>query len=105
MPKLVRLYIICVLTGFGISALFLGFLLWQDVMGLRGLIFGSDQGMVAALMLFVFNGALFAGVQFAITVMAMAEDDHGPRGGRKTPVGLPRRLVPIKIAQGASPKR
>lgn len=105
MPKLVRLYIICVLTGFGISALFLGFLLWQDVMGLRGLILGSDQGFVAALMLFVFNGALFAGVQFAITVMAMADDDQGPRGGRKTRVSLPQRLVPVKIAQKGASRR
>ncbi len=105
MPKLVRLYIVCVLTGFGISALFLGFLLWQDVMGLRGLIFGSDQGFVAALMLFVFNGSLFAGVQFAVTVMAMADDDQGPRGGRKMPTRLPQRLVPVRIEQTAAPRR
>ena len=70
MPKLVRLYIVCVLTGFGISALFLGFLLWQDVMGLRGLIFGSDQGFVAALMLFVIIGSAMNGRSVGSTLEA-----------------------------------
>lgn len=81
MPQLVRLYIRHVLIGFGIAALFSAMLVWLDAGGLRHLIFETDLGWVAALMLFVANGTLFAGVQFAIAVMLMAEDDDDPRGG------------------------
>lgn len=103
MPKLLRLYIVCVLTGFGIAALLLGVLLWQDVAGLRALILGSNDGLVAALMLFIFNGALFGAVQFAVTVMGMAEPGNGPRGGRGQHLRGP--LIPVKVAQGAATKR
>jgi hypothetical protein len=42
-------------------------------------------------MLVMFNGVFFGGVQFAIAVMRMAEDDHTPRGG------LRQHLVPIPV--------
>ncbi len=84
MPQLIRLYIVCVATGFGISALFLAAMLWQDVAGLQRLILGSDSGFVAALMLFVFQGVLFGGVQFAITIMSMGQDD--PDQGKMIPI-------------------
>ena len=35
MPKLVRLYIHHVLIGFALSAVFVGVLMWLDVVGLR----------------------------------------------------------------------
>lgn len=91
MPKLVRLYIQSVVIGFGLSVVFLGGLIWMDVAGLRGLIFGSSSGYLAALMLVMFNGVFFGGVQFAIAVMRLAEPDDGPRGG------LGQRLVPIPV--------
>ena len=31
------------------------------------------------------NGVVFGAVQFAIAVMRMAEDDSGPKGGRRAP--------------------
>lgn len=83
MPQLVRLYIRNVLTGFGLSAAFVGALLWFNVANLWHLISTSPQGWIAALMLFFFNGVVFAGVQFAIVIMRM--DDSGGRG-RKVPV-------------------
>lgn len=95
MPQLVRLYIRHVLIGFGIAALFSAMLVWLDAGGLRHLIFGTDLGWVAALMLFVANGTLFAGVQFGIAVMLMADDDDGPRGGRRARVA--RQPVPVAI--------
>lgn len=82
MPKLVRLYITNVAIGFGLSAGFLAALLALDVAGLRHLILATDMGWLAGLMIFLFSGTVFAGVQFAIAVMAMAErDDTPPRGG------------------------
>lgn len=86
MPKLIALYIRSIAIGFALAAAFLGILLWQDVAGLRGLIFGSSMGLVAAAMLLVFNGVVFSGVQFAIAVMKLAEPPEGPRGGTRAPV-------------------
>jgi hypothetical protein len=105
MPKLIKLYIVNVAYGFGLSVVFLGLLLWQDVAGLRHLIFESDVGWVAAIMMIVMNGVVFAGVQFAIAVMRMAEDPEGPTRGTRAPNVA--RLVPIKLAakKVAGPQR
>lgn len=78
MPELVRLYIKQVAIGFGIAVIFVGLLLALDVAGLRGLVWRSADGWLALFLLVFFNGLVFAGVQFAITIMAMA--DPGPRG-------------------------
>jgi hypothetical protein len=96
MPKLVRLYIECVVAGFLIAALFTAGLLWLDVAGIGHLVMTSDIGWVAAGMLVVFNGIVFAAVQFAFRVMSMAEDDSSPRGGRgvREPVLVP---VPVPV--------
>ncbi|PYF07774.1 hypothetical protein C8J30_11520 [Rhodobacter viridis] len=83
MPELVRLYIRNVLFGAGLSALFVGLLLGFDVAHLRHLIFSSDIGYIAVTLLFVFNTVVFAGVQFAIAVMNMAEDQTPPGGGKR----------------------
>ena len=53
------------------------------------------QGWVAALMLVMFHGVVFAGVQFAVAVMALAED-QGPRGGK---------LIPIRVEATVPRKR
>ena len=97
MPKLIRLYIVNVAIGFGLSAAFLALLITFDVAGLGRLILGSDMGLVAALMIFLFQGVVFAGVQFAIAVVRMAEDgdDSGPRGGLRQHSDL----VPVRVAQ------
>lgn len=95
MPKLIKLYIVNVAYGFALSVVFLGLLLWQDVAGLRHLIFGSDIGWVAAFMMVVMNGVVFASVQFAIAVMRMAEDPEGPKGGTRAPNVS--RLAPVLL--------
>lgn len=84
MPKLIRLYIMQVVTGFGLSAVFVGALLWFNVANLWHLISGSDLGMVAGTMLWVFNGIVFAGVQFGISIMRMGDDDDSG-GGKRQP--------------------
>ena len=101
MPDLIRLYIRSVLIGFGLSAVFAAVLIWHDVMGVGHLILGSPQGWIAALMLVVFNGIIFAGVQFGIRVMLMAEDDDRPKGGlRQHQIA-----VPVKVAAPAARRR
>lgn len=107
MPKLIRLYITSVALGFALSAVFLGLLIWQNVAGLRHLVLETASGVVAAIMLFVMNGIIFAGVQFAIAIMRLADDDDtGPKGGLRAPLALRPLPVPIKSAQKvAGPQR
>ena len=95
MPKLIKLYIVNVAYGFGLSVVFLGLLLWADVAGLRHLILESSMGWVAAIMMIVMNGVVFAGVQFGIAVMRLAEDPEGPKGGSRAPAVS--RLMPVRI--------
>lgn len=82
MPKLVRMYILQVVTGFGLSALFVALLLWLNVGNLGTLVQSTSGGAIAVAMLFIANGIVFAGVQFAIAVMRM-QDTPPPGGGRK----------------------
>lgn len=93
MPHLIRLYIVNVAIGFAISAVFMALVLTLDLVNLRHLLLETPSGWIAGLMLFFFNGTVFAGVQFAIAVMNLAEDDsRTPRGGLR----LPLHLTPIK---------
>lgn len=101
MPALVKLYIRQVITGFGLSALFVGMLLWMNVANLGALVAGSDMGWVAVAMLWVFNGIVFAGVQFSIVIMRLGNE--GPSGGKRQPRATtePAR---VKVAEEKRPK-
>ncbi|MDE4099187.1 MULTISPECIES: hypothetical protein [Rhodobacterales] len=98
MPKLIQLYIRNVALGFGIAAVFVGLLLWFNVMNLWGLVSTSDVGLLAIGILWFMNGIVFAGVQFAWAVMSLAgDDDAGPRRG--TPVV--NHFEPIRVKAAA----
>lgn len=101
MPKLVRLYVQSIVVGLALSVLFLGALIWLDIGGLGGLILGSDTGLVAAAMLIVFNGIIFAGAQFAYVIMRMADHGHGPRGGRAVRL----EPIPVRVEARKTPPR
>jgi len=98
MPKLIRLYITHVAIGFGIAGVFVGMLLYFNIANLMHLASMSDIGWLAVLILWLANGVVFAGVQFAIAVMRMQDDDDEPRGGhrqrimRREPVAIPVRV-------------
>lgn len=101
MPRLVRLYVISVLIGLLLSILFTVLLLALDVGSLRHLVLGSPAGWLAGLMLVIFNTIVFAGVQFGIAVMALAESKP-PRGGHRAPLTG---LQPARAAEKASTGR
>ena len=101
MPKLVRMYIKNVLIGFAISAAFVALLIGFDVGGLRHLLTSSGAGYLAVAMLWFANGIVFAGVQFAIAVMAMREKDDTPRGGTRAPVTT---RTPARVYVAAKPR-
>lgn len=93
MPKLIKLYIRNVAIGFAIAGAFVAMLLWLNVMNLWHLVTTSDAGLLAVIVLWVMNGIVFAGVQFAWAVMAMAEPKDNGRGG--TPVAQD--LTPVRV--------
>ena len=101
MPPLIRLYIRQVLIGFALGAAFTALLLWSGVGGLWHLVTHTAEGPLAVVLLVLFNGIVFAGVQFGIAVMRMAEPDE-PRGGRRAPPtaamrpAAATRTVPVK---------
>lgn len=94
MPKLINLYIKNIFFGFGLSAVFVGLLMYFNIANLWHLISGSSMGWVAGVMLFMFNGIVFAGVQFGIAIMRMQDDDE-PKGGKRDELALG--LQPIAI--------
>ena len=96
MPKLIRLYIVNVAIGFGLAFVFTVMLIALDVAHLRHLVFATQGGWIAVVMLIVCNAVVFSGVQFAIAVMGLAERDGGPKGGRRWRVPSLSRPLPIK---------
>ncbi len=108
MPKLVRLYLVNIAFGFLLAVIFTAALIGLNIANLRHLVTSVSAGWVAVAMLVAFHTVLFAGVQFAIAVMRMAEDPGKPRPGRKIRVfALPGRLVlaAVKRRQRVDPAR
>ena len=102
MPKLIRLYITQVAIGFGIAGVFVALLLWFDIANLWHLVTHSDKGVLAVVILWIANGIVFAGVQFAIAVMRLKDDDDDePRGGhRQRIMQHDHAVIPVRVEQG-----
>ena len=83
MPKLIRLYIVNIAIGFLLAVIFTGALIALNVGNLRHLVTSVGGGWVGAAMLVAFHTVLFAGVQFAIAVMRLAESPEKPGPGRQ----------------------
>lgn len=83
MPRLVRFYIRHTIIGFAIAACFVAMLLWFNIGNLWHLVTHSDVGVMAVFLLVMFNGIVFSGVQFGISIMRLADDE--PRGGARSP--------------------
>jgi F0F1-type ATP synthase assembly protein I len=96
MPHLVRLYIRQVLIGFGLSAVFVSALLWFNIANLWHLVSHTSGGMIAVIMLFMFNGIVFSGVQFAMKIMTLPTDDT-PKGGQPIRPDMQPQLAPIAV--------
>ena len=99
MPKLIRLYIVNVLIGFALALAFVIGLVWLDVAHLRHLILETDSGPLAFALLVLSNGVVFAGVQFGIAVMRLAEEGSGQKGGRGVPLAT---RNPIRVEATAA---
>jgi len=95
LPRLIRLYIFNCLVGFALAAVFTGLILWFNVANIGHLVMHVSGGWLAALVFFVLNGIVFAGVQTGIVIMSMdypgqPKDKGGHR--QTSPVRL--RLIP-----------
>ena len=94
MPDLIKLYIRQCLIGFGLAAAFVALLLAFNVQNLWSLISGSDVGLLAAFMLWFFNGIVFSGVQFGVYVTLNASDDTLDGRGPSNAVAD---MVPLRV--------
>lgn len=80
MPKLIRLYIDSVLVGFALAIGFVLLLVLLDIAQIGRLVLTGRDGLLAAGMMTVFFGGLFASVQFALRIVTL--DRHG-KGRRR----------------------
>lgn len=102
-PVAVRFMVLHGLIGFGLSALFVGAVLWADPGGVGALILKHGGAPVIALLWF-FSGLTFGSVQIGTAVMLQDGRDDAPRGGRR--LRLPQVLrwppaaVPARVAAG-----
>ncbi len=101
MPRLIRLYILQVLAGFGLSTVFVGILLWQNVANLYHLVTHTEAGLLAVFLLWLFNGLVFASVQFALAAMLMQDNGTPPSGGKRDMV-LAYQPVRVPVDQAPS---
>jgi len=96
-PELIRMYIRHVAIGFAIAAVFVAALLWFNVVNLRELVMATSGGWLAVFLLWFFNGLVFAGVQFGIAVMNMAEPAAGPTGGNRPNIPMAEVFAPVPV--------
>lgn len=96
LPRIVRVYIANCMIGFSLSAIFTGLILWFNVANIGYLVGAVEGGWLAVIMLFVFNGIVFSGVQTGIVIMTIGDDDDDDdqRGKRHRPQ---RALIPIRV--------
>ncbi len=98
MPKLVRFYIRHTLIGFAAAAVFVALLLWFNVVNLWHLVSHSDVGVLAVVLLVVFHGIVFSGVQFGVAIMSLADKDEGESGGTRAPEPVAE-MVPVPVSR------
>ncbi len=96
MPEPLRAYKTTILIGFAAAGVFLAMALWFDVAGLRGAIQRSDIGWLALLPLWLGNGAVFSGLQAAISAGGTDDDDDEPRGGHRHP-RMEQEMIAIRV--------
>ncbi len=96
MPELVRFYIRHTLIGFAAAAVFVALLLWFNVVNLWHLVSHSDVGVLAVVLLVVFHGIVFSGVQFGVGIMSLAETDEDDAGGTRAPEEVTE-MVPVPV--------
>lgn len=90
LPRIVRLYILHSLIGFGLAAVFTGLVLWLNIANIGYLVTHVSGGTLAAVVFFMLNGIVFSGVQTGIAIMSLGDkDDDGPRGGTSVAVTVP----------------
>ena len=81
MPDLVRLYIRQCLMGVALGIVFSMLLVVLNIANLGHLVSEVEGGWLAFGLLCLFNGIVFAGVQFGITIIRM-DNDNGDNSDR-----------------------
>ena len=87
-PVAVRFMVLHGMFGFGLSALFVGAVLWADPGGAGSLILRVG-GWPVIVLLWFFTGLTFGSVQIGTAVMLQDGRDHGGGGRRRLLPALP----------------
>lgn len=100
MPPFFKFLMRNALVGFAGGAIGAVTLIAIDFVGLRGLVLGSNSGLMAGGMLIYMLGLTFAGAQIGLAVFSMRrkETNDRPRGGRmiRIPTAEPA-LAPVSV--------
>lgn len=117
MPDHIKLVLRHGAIGGGLSAAFVGLLLWFDVAHLRHLVSQTADGALALGVLFVLCWITFGSVQIGVRIMMMGaegrddddhdDDDHDDDwghggGGRRAPEP---RAIPVPVRRGTERQR
>ncbi|NND19634.1 MAG: hypothetical protein HKN98_13750 [Silicimonas sp.] len=76
MPDLIRLYIRQCLTGMALGIVFSVALVVLNVGNIGHLVSEVEGGWLGFALLCLFNGIVFAGVQFGLTIMRMGNTEN-----------------------------
>lgn len=101
MPRLVQLFLISTLIGYGLAGVFLGLVLWFDIAHLGHLILEVDGGWFAGAIFVVLTGNVFAAVQVGISVMRGVDAGEPPEGP-DDPGARDYATIPVKVDQTRS---
>lgn len=81
LPRIVRLYIFHCIIGFAIAGVFTAYVLIANVANIGHLVTTVDGGIIAAVVFFVLNGIVLAGVQTGIVIMSLGVEEDDDMGG------------------------
>lgn len=95
LPRIVRLYIFHCIIGFAIAGVFTAYVLIANVANIGHLVATVDGGIIAAVVFFVLNGIVLAGVQTGIVIMSLGVDEDDDIGGGQGVLEAEPRMVRI----------
>lgn len=98
---LVRLYLVGILTGFGLAAVFVGAIIAFDLGGIATLAL-RHGAWPFLIVLWFFTGLTFASAQAGMAIMSLADEGQGGGGKRAR---VPRRLALAAIPVTPANKR
>ena len=98
MLKLIRTYLKPAVFGFSVAGALVAMLFWMDTGQLRSVVAISGSVWLAAALMWLCVGAIFAGVQCALAAKdSNDDDDSSPRGGGRREHPHHGEMIPVHV--------